>query len=134
MKKHTPTVWEALNDPVIELSEQQAKNVILASLVIMLAAWIAPYWGSSTGSQYTSQGTAFERVAGATIDTASAPDWYYTLEAVPDTLAQTVTDSATDVLDISEPVQNLVEFYEPGVSATWNAWLNLMRDPGTPEF
>lgn len=37
--------------------------------------------------------------------------------------------AAGQVLDISDQTGPYVEFFQPGVSAVWNAWLDLMKDP-----
>ena len=147
-KKKPATVWEAVNEPVIEITEAHAKNLFLATALIIAAAWLTPYWGSgSVIAQESYEGTIFEQVAaagkssgmvaGASTESYAVlegPDWYYTLEAMPVSVATSFSDAAHEVLDVSEPVGEMIEFYEPGVSAVWNEWLNLMRDPGTPEF
>lgn len=147
MRPKKPTVWEALNEPVVEISEEQAKNIFLASLVIIGTAWIAPYWGAGNtlgAYQAGAEGTIFEQmadigteygtVAGAFEEYESAPDWYYAAADVSSQVVESIAVGANEVLDISGPVQDLAEFYEPGTTAVWNSWLNLMRDPGTTEF
>ena len=143
MRHKTPTVWEALNEPVMEITEEQAKHVFLASIVIMAAAWIAPYWGATPASAYhsslSSEGTIFEQmarvgsgegmVAGATTGIEVAPEWYYVVAGIPEAVVQSFGAGSNEVLDISQPVSNLAAFYEPGVSEVWNGWLELMADP-----
>lgn len=119
------SVWQALNEPVVEVSEGAARGIFLALAVILLAVWIAPYWG------------AMPSVAGATLvsDELSVesvpivPEWYYVTSAIPGDIAQAFSIAANEVLDISEPVLQISEFYEPGVNAVWGAWLELMQDP-----
>ena len=140
-RKRKPTVWQALNEPVIHVTEEQAKNIFLAAVIIMFAAWVAPYWTGSVSTVYASE-TVFEQmatvgmktgtVAGATFVIESepqTPDWYYVAQEVPEAVAESFALGAAEVLDISGPVTDLVEFYEPGVDAVWNAWLDLMMDP-----
>ena len=139
MSKYSPTVWEALNEPVVEITEEQAKKVILASVIIISAAWIAPYWGSVGANTYAlapQERTIFEQtamadadrgqVAGAVIE---APEWYYVVAGMPQAVAQSFSEGANDILDISGPASNIAAFYEPGVSGVWNGWLELMADP-----
>jgi hypothetical protein len=38
-------------------------------------------------------------------------------------------EAAYEVLDISDQIQPMIEFYQPGVVAVWDAWLELMMDP-----
>ncbi len=142
MSKNPPTVWESLNEPVVEITEERARKVVLASVMIMAAAWIAPHWGTAQASTHTSvlsNGTIFEQmamvgsqegaVAGATTGIEAAPGWYYVVEGVPQAVVQSFAAGANQVLDISEPVSSLAEFYQPGVSGVWNGWLDLMADP-----
>ena len=151
-RRRKPTVWEALNEPIIHITEQQAKNVFLASIVIAMAAWVAPYWGEAgTAVAYYAPENVFEkmasvgdvhggsaRVAGASIaagyessvsSSAFTPDWYYVAAEMPDALVESLALGANQVLDISGPITEMTGFYEPGVSAVWNAWLDLMVDP-----
>ncbi len=146
-RRKKPTVWEALNEPIIEVSIEQAKNVFLATAVIALASWVAPYW-TEAGSAvaYYAPENVFEKmasvgdagtgsVAGSQIVAGElTPDWYYVAAEMPNAAVESFALGANQVLDISSPVTQLTELYQPGVDAVWNAWLNMMRDPGTPEF
>lgn len=170
-KKNTPTIWEAFNEPVMEITEEQAKNVFLASVVIIAAAWVAPHlgtqisdvrnqmagmggmgtqYGQVAGMQMADMGMRYGHMAGMggmgmqygqvagiqtmmTAETSelSVPEWYYAAAGTPEAVAESFAAGANEVLDISEPVSELVEFYEPGVEAVWGAWLELMMDPET---
>lgn len=118
------TVWQALNEPIAYPSDEFARTVFLMTAVIMMMIWIAPYWGSAA-------------VAGAQLSLVpeyiegSVPEWYYTAERISYDLVNSFGTAAEQVLDISEPVTQTVEFYEPGVEAVWDAWLELMADPPT---
>lgn len=144
-RRRKPTVWEALNEPIIHVTEQQGKNVIFAALVIAFTAWIAPYWGSAGATAYYAPINVFEEfasaadeggmVAGAQIVSDAVPaEWYYVTREMPNSIVESFAIGANEVLDISGPVTEMTEFYQPGIEAVSNAWLNLMRDPGTPEF
>lgn len=149
-RRRKPTVWEALNEPIIEVTEEQAKNVFLAAIVIVFGAWVAPYWGQTSTTVYYAPENVFEQfansgegtgvVAGASTSPSSspyqgeergevAPEWYYVIEEMPNAVVQSFTMGADEVLDISGPVTEMTEFYQPGADAVWNAWLDLMADP-----
>ncbi|OGE76988.1 MAG: hypothetical protein A3C85_04745 [Candidatus Doudnabacteria bacterium RIFCSPHIGHO2_02_FULL_48_21] len=145
-RRKKPTVWEALNEPVIHVSEKQAKEIFLACVIIVFFSWVAPYWDGSSSTVYASE-TVFDQmaavekpatfaslesgmVAGAQITSGpTAPKWYVVVEEMPDALVESFAAGAGEVLDISNQVGDFVEFYQPGVDAVWNAWLDLMMDP-----
>lgn len=147
-----PTVWQALNEPVIEVTEDQAKKVMFAAAVILFAAWVSPYMpvDAATVATHYDASSKFQvvsskwgTVAGASIDadlqlttynSTTVPQWYYIAAEIPTAIADSFAAGAEEVLDISGPVSQMTEFYTPGASAVWNEWLNLMRDPGSPEF
>jgi len=52
-----------------------------------------------------------------------------TSELYIEVLAKEFGIAASEVLDISGQIQPLAEFYAPGASAAWDAWLELMADP-----
>ena len=148
-----PTVWEAFNDPVIEVPLEQGQQVMAVAVMIMFAAWITPYWAAAADGPiaYYAPESVFEQVASldfssgavlgiSTDDPALAaspavPEWYYAVASVPEAVSQSLVLGANEVLDISDPVQQMVDFYEPGVNAVWGAWLELMADPPvSPSF
>ncbi|OGE79153.1 MAG: hypothetical protein A2751_05955 [Candidatus Doudnabacteria bacterium RIFCSPHIGHO2_01_FULL_46_14] len=145
-RRRKPTVWEALNEPIIEVTEEQAKNIFLGAVFIISAAWIAPHWTAANNVSYYAPTNVFEQmasvadaedgfVAGAQIVADDvAPEWYYMMEAMPDAVVESFAVGAGQVLDVSGPITEVSQFYQPGVDAVWNSWLNLMRDPGTPAF
>lgn len=144
-RRRKPTVWKALNEPIIEVTEAQAKNIFFATVLIMCAAWIAPYWSEAATTVYYAPQNVFEQfadassegrlVAGAQIVSGEVtPDWYYVMEEMPEAIVESFAAGANEVLDISGPVGEMTEFYQPGADAVRDAWLNLMRDPGTPAF
>ncbi|MDP3741606.1 MAG: hypothetical protein Q8R08_04785 [bacterium] len=134
-------VWQVLNEPVVELSEEAVTHIFMALAVILLAVWIAPYWGQESGIR--TQELGVERwggmVAGAQIESqelgimnyelGQTPEWYYVASSVPTDVASAFSEAANEVLDISGTVSQIAEFYEPGADAVWNAWLDLMADP-----
>src|SRR3989344_2922898 len=130
-----PTIWQALNEPVVEVSEEFARGVFLAATLIIMMAWILPYWGSNSAlaAEYPHQPAAISHqnqlsvVAGQR--TTALPDWYYLIQRISSDITLEFGQAAYDVLDISGPVQESVEFYKPGVQAFWDAWLELMADP-----
>ena len=135
-----PTVWQALNDPVVEISEEFAKTILLASFVIIAAAWLSPYFGNSSDSAGRFAGGAprpivHSAVAGvftennALFGEEQTPEWYLTIDRTGSDIQGSFVSAANEVLDISEPVGQTVEFYQPGVAAVWDAWLELMADP-----
>ena len=133
-KSMKPTVWQALNQPVMEIPEQTGKEIVAVAAVIMLAAWIVPHWGSAlriTNYELSMGNVAGyeETVAGAVIEAPQVPDWYYTVTATSDSVVTAYTAAAVEVLDVSEPVGELAAYLEPGTDAVWNAWLELMADP-----
>ena len=134
-RRKKPTVWQALNEPVIEITPEAARDIFMLAAFIMMMAWLAPYWGTSQNQAYAISATN-EMVAGATIETPDygrnsdvAPEWYLTIERASDDVVNAFAEAADQTLDISEPVLDVMEFYEPGVDAVWNAWLELMADP-----
>ncbi len=106
----------------------------MAVLIIMMA-WILPYWGGSSAlaAEYPFGQTPIvyqnvsAQVAGQQTD--APPDWYYLIQRISSDVTLEFGQAAYDVLDISDPVQESVEFYKPGINAVWNAWLELMADP-----
>lgn len=134
-RKAPVSLWDNLNEPVIEVSPQFAKRLFLAAVLFLFAAWIAPYWGQAETAQAYSS-----RVAGAyTDDTQSwlverpagveTPQWYEVSKALPGDLTEAFAVAAAEVLDASEPVGEIAQFYQPGFAALNDAWLELMADP-----
>lgn len=125
------TVWGALNQPVAEISEEVAKGIFMAAAVIMLAIWVAPYWGSvNANSTNVYANTANGgTVAGVQTEITGTPEWYYVAQSVPSDVADAFGQAASEVLDISNPFSQIAEFYQPGAQAVWDAWLELMVDP-----
>ena len=135
-RSNQPTVWQALNDPVVEISQEFAKTILLVSFVIIAMAWLSPYFGNTSQASFKfSTGYPRPVVAGAYIETVAAaaeqviPEWYLTTNRITGDVQSSFALAANEVLDISEPVSGIVEFYGPGVQAVWNAWLELMADP-----
>lgn len=128
-----PTVWEALNEPVVEVTEGFAKGIFAVAVILLMMVWIAPYWASAGQSLsvavYESPiiNPEYGRVAGAQI--TAAPDWIAVAGSLPTDLADSFAQAASQVLDVSEPMSRLNEMYGPGVSAVKDAWLELMADP-----
>lgn len=130
------TVWDALNQPVAEISEDVAKGIFMLTAVILFMIWVAPYWGqdsdvSSTTLQRTTYNLTTGQVAGAQTlaDIPETPEWYYVAESLPSAVAGAFAEATGEVLDISGPASKIAEFYEPGTQAVWNGWLELMADP-----
>ncbi|MDP3993829.1 MAG: hypothetical protein Q8P75_02505 [bacterium] len=135
-----PTVWQALNDPVVETPEEFAKLILLVSFVIIAMAWLSPYFGNPSDGIGRLAGSAprpvvHSAVAGAFTENNAlfgeeqAPEWYLTIDGMGSAIQSSFAFAANEVLDISEPVSGTVEFYAPGVTAVWDAWLELMADP-----
>src|SRR3989344_3243117 len=130
-----PTIWQALNEPVVEVSEEFARGILLTAILIIMMAWVLPYWGSSSAlaAEYPFQTEVISyqnqpsEVAGQ--QTTALPDWYYLVQRISSDITLEFGQAAYDVLDISDPVQESIEFYKPGVQAFWDAWLELMADP-----
>ena len=133
-----PTIWQALNEPVVEIPEEIAKSIFLVSFVILAMAWLSPYFGSTPVRQFAAnppRPIAHAMVAGAYVESISVfddeqtPEWYLTINSMTNGVQSSFVLAANEVLDISEPVGRTAEFYEPGVQAVWDAWLELMADP-----
>lgn len=135
-KKVPPTVWEALNEPVIEVTPDAAKAIFTVAAFLMVMAWVTPYWPAAAAhlaaaeelgmapSEYT------EMVAGASIAAdESASYGSVPIYGIVQEVQGAFVSASSEVLDVSEPAGELIEFYEPGVDAVWNAWLELMVDP-----
>lgn len=124
---HPQTVWQALNEPVVEVSPKFAQTMIVVSIVFLMAAWVGPYWGihnSNAANLYTNAANQ-GRVAG--LQAWPTPEWYY--GAAPGAVAGAFSEAADEVLDISEPVTEFSSFFAPGFQAVGDAWLQLMADP-----
>lgn len=123
------SVWASLNEPVAYPSQDFANAVFFIAAVMFLVVWIAPYWG--TAGQDVALLLNYEaQVLGASIENVVvAPEWYYAGEAMATGVVDAFATASTELFDISEPVMETVEFYQPGVDAVWNAWLELMADP-----
>lgn len=124
-RRKKPTVWQAFNDPVVEIHESFARLIFIIAVILLLVAWIAPYWHEAR--LITSVRAPFygPLVAGA----ITAPDWYYVAADVPGQVAGAWTAAASEVLDISDDLRSAASFYQPGASAVTDAWLELMADP-----
>jgi hypothetical protein len=144
-KHRKPTVWEALNEPVIEVDESQALRIFLAAAAIMAMAWISPYWAaaSEVADQQIAMGyEAYQsQVLGAQISAdqpvsivPAVPDWYIAASATTEAVHEAYATAANQILDVSAPVTDAAEFLQPGTDAVWLAWLQLIRDPGSPSF
>ena len=130
-----PTVWQSLNEPVVELPESFGRSVLLVSVAIMAFAWMAPYLGQTGGSQRfaeTAPSYSFGQVAGAQLEADDSSVLAETMVALPADFANAFADAAQEVLDLSEPVGQFVEYYSPGIQAVGDAWLYYMKDPGSP--
>ncbi len=152
-KKAKPTVWQALNEPVVEVGEGFARGVFVTALAVLFMVWVAPYWGTAqnshvAGGSYNSpllirpdlaalpSQVAFFRMVTdgssgmvAGIQTRETPVWYYAARDLPGAVTDAFATAATQVLDISEPAAEVREFYGPGLEAVGDAWLELMADP-----
>ena len=128
-----PSVWQALNEPVVEVPEGLARGLLKFSVVVLLAAWVVPYWGLAAASlpdvAYDSPliSAYGGRIAGA--QTAAVPEWYEVSRSLPGEVMNAYAAAAAEVLDVSAAVSPMVEFYEPGAQAVSDAWLELMADP-----
>lgn len=144
---HAPTVWQALNEPIAYPSEEFGRNVLVAAIFIMALAWLLPYWNAASENvalknDYYAFRAEFPapRVAGASVtalDQESRPEWYFALktsagsvnEFYHESVSGPFVEAAEELLDVSDPVQDAVTYYKPGVDAVWNAWVDLMADP-----
>lgn len=138
-----PAVWQALNEPVVEVTEGFAKTMLFIALLLLCVSWIGPSWEQAKiAAARENLGLASSgRVAGVYLaavsqaDTAlppaapRVPEWYYLAQGLPYDIGEAFAQSASEVLDISDQAGPIVEFYEPGVAAVWDAWLELMADP-----
>lgn len=128
-----PTVWQALNEPVVEVSEQFAFRLLALSVLMLAVAWVGPYWRAASAEApvitYNSPiiAPAEGQVAGAQI--SASPILYTVAVSLPMDFANAFTVAANQVLDVSPPIQQLVNFSTPGWEAVWNAWLFYMKDP-----
>lgn len=122
-------VWQSLNQPIAYPTQDFANTVFFIAALLFFIVWIAPYWGMV--NQHKELGIMnYGRVAGiSTFEPVVAPDWYYTGTAAATGVKDAVVQAGTEIFDISEPVQQTLEFYQPGAGAAWNAWLELMADP-----
>lgn len=127
-----PTVWEALNESVVEVPENFARAMVMIAVIMLMVAWVAPYWGvagtrlpdiSYNSPIITGEGL----VAGAQV--TNPPVWYSLAKTLPFDFANAFAFAADEVLDVSEPASQMAEFYGPGFQALNNAWLELMADP-----
>ena len=157
-KKQAVSVWQALNEPVVEVTDEAAKGIFLVAAVLLMFSWLAPSFGEakaisnfqfSISKEETAYQPLFEpyaEVAGASTENSPspslekrgvAPDWYVGLSATGASLGdfyhETVTapfaEAVTELFDISRPVGSITDFLRPGTDAAWNAWLELMADP-----
>lgn len=151
-RKKNTSVWEKMNEPIAYPDKEFYQPFFAIALAIMVMAWAAPYWqaaavtldtpapnGVEVGSHYEyvsffdNNYQSSGRVAGAHVEAAQienrsqeAPFWY---DMISNDVPVAFGTATYEVLDISDSVQPMVDFYEPGVSAVWNAWLELMQDP-----
>lgn len=133
-----PTMWQALNEPVVEVSEGFARMVFAAAAVILFVSWVGPYWGyaQAVTSQQSLQAAANTRSAIVSLEpqvagvlVSEAPLWYQVVQDAPGEVAGAFTEASYEILDVSDPVTDILEFYEPGFQAVGDAWLELMQDP-----
>jgi hypothetical protein len=139
--KASPTVWQALNEPVVEVSGGFAKIVFGLAVIMLVVAWVSPYWGVAHAQvpavsydsplllekALPSQMGQMRMVAG--VEISAVPDWYETAKVLPQELSLAFSQAATEVLDVSAPAAAINEFYGPGFHAVNEAWLELMADP-----
>jgi len=140
-----------MNEPVVEVTDEAAKAIFLAAAVIILAIWIVPYLGSAqpvaaaTGEpmaqNYEPVFGQYQQVAGATVGGESrelvSPKWFLALadageglgDMYQETFEKPFAEATVQTLDISQPMGSLLAYYQPGLDAVWNAWLELMADP-----
>lgn len=131
-----PTVWEALNEPVIEVTPEAAKAIFTVAAFLIVMAWVAPYWPAAQAhlaaaesfglapSEYT------EMIAGASIEADELASYgSVPIYGIVQEVQGAFVSASNEVLDVSEPAGELIEFYQPGVDAVWNAWLELMVEP-----
>lgn len=148
--KAPPSVWQALNEPVVEVTPEFAKGVLGIAVAMLLAVWVLPYWGVARAEApfvsynssalfeqkaLPSQMSFFEvkipnrggMVAG--VQTSATPTWYHVAKEMPNALSESFAQAANEVLDSSGPVMAMSDFYSPGFQAVSDAWLGLMMDP-----
>ena len=133
-----PTIWEALNEPVIEVSPEAAKNIIAVAAMIMVMAWVAPYWGSAGRLADYDHEVSVGMVAGETIGESiedsgpvslTTPEWYYNLSRTTEDFVDAYSSAASQTLDVSEPVVQAADFLAPGVSAVAGEFKYLLSEP-----
>lgn len=142
-KAEKPTIWQALNEPVVEVSEEFGKQLFAGSMALFAIAWLMPYFGQvniDSLAIHAQPEIETARVAGASIsafDDTDPTSWYQMIASTADSLGEFYLESVTkpisvaahEVLDVHEPVQDSWEFLQPGVQAVYDAWLELMADP-----
>ncbi len=144
-----PGVWHAMNQPVVEVSEGFARNLLGVAVVLLAVAWVGPHWQNASASvdvgmyssplvtgvrmdhrlsaSDTAVGVSGSRVAGARI--VGAPTWYGLFDDLPQDVSVAFAKAANQVLDVSDSASAVADFYQPGASEVWQAWLELMADP-----
>lgn len=146
-----------MNHPVVEVTDEAARTIFLVSAVILLMLWLMPYFGNHRAVAVSSDPVEnfasveyepllademyyYSEVAGAStvnVPVASAPQWYFATAAVTESLgdsydevvAEPFAEAAAEILDVSAPVREMIQYYQPGVAAVKDAWLELMTDP-----
>lgn len=150
-----PSVWQALNEPVVAVSPEFAKHMLVTAAVFLMVAWLSPYWGYSQTVEKAydfviSYETPHSIVAGAMAYEDSNPtdfspyirggeeglffnQFIYEMSTTSQGVTEAFSKAAYQVLDISPTLQTAAEFYGPGfeqvVMPFWNSWLELMVDP-----
>ena len=46
-KKQAVSVWQALNEPVVEVTDEAAKGIFLVAAVLLMFSWLAPSFGEA---------------------------------------------------------------------------------------
>lgn len=148
------SVWQALNEPVLEVSLSFARNTMIVAGVLLLVAVVSPYWQSFHGSGSTDgYQISFDYssgvVAGASANVYSEEnsmsdqaqeisgmtlnDFNYELSYTSDQVISAFGNAGKEVLDLSSDLESVLAIYQPGVSVVlgpfWDSWIDLMADP-----
>lgn len=135
------TLWQALNEPIAYPTQEFGTSLVAIAVLLLGFVWLQPNFASSSqglvagaiSTNYISQTTSAQA--------RSASSWYLALASTSENLGNVYQSgiqaplgtAAQELLDVSEPVAQTVEFLQPGVDKVlgpfWNAWLELLSDP-----
>ena len=137
-KKQAVSVWQALNEPVVEVTDEAAKGIFLVAAVLLMFSWLAPSFGAVNA--VASSPLIHQPINGQATETAYVPLFEpYSYEAVAGAMTEKGGMGATGekgapswYTEISATGASLGDFYHETVTAPFAEAVTELFDISRP--